>query len=150
MSIVRADRAPRFDLNGARFTVFAGPSNGSQQICAWRLTLAAGQHRSAAPARPRRGVHGAVRAGPDHAGRRGAGAGDSAVVPAGEPIAVANPGDRPAELYVSIQAGFTRRGPGRADHPALGSTEAGVGEFEPAQLLEAGRDRGPAPALDPG
>jgi mannose-6-phosphate isomerase-like protein (cupin superfamily) len=35
------------------------------------------------------------------------GAGDSVVVPAGEPIAAHNPGAEPAEVYVSVVAGFT-------------------------------------------
>ena len=111
MSIVRAARAPRFELNGARFTVFAGPSNGSQQICAWRLTLPAGLE-SVAHSLDRDEVFtvlaGRARITPDGDVLE---AGDSTVVPAGRPIAVANPGDQPAELYVSIQAGFTAQGP---------------------------------------
>ena len=111
MSIVRADRAPRFALNGAQFTVFAGPSNGSRQICAWRLTLPPGS--TGAPHRLDRDevftvLSGQARITPDG---EVLASGDSAVVPAGEPIAVSNPGDRPAELYVSIQAGFTAEGP---------------------------------------
>jgi len=35
------------------------------------------------------------------------GPGDAAVVPAGTPIFVTNPGDEPAEAYVAIGAGFT-------------------------------------------
>ena len=35
------------------------------------------------------------------------GPGDAAVVPAGDPIAVANPGTGPAEVYVALPAGFT-------------------------------------------
>jgi mannose-6-phosphate isomerase-like protein (cupin superfamily) len=106
MSIVRADRAPRFELNGAQFTVFAGPSNGSHEVCAWRLTLPVGIDSQ--PHRLNRDevftvLSGQARVTPGGEVLR---AGDSTVVPAGQPIAVANPGDQPAELYVSIQAGF--------------------------------------------
>ena len=100
MSIVRADRAPRFDLNGAHFTVFAGPSNGSQQICAWLLTLPPGS-TGAAHRLDRDEVFtvlsGRARITPDGEVLE---SGDSAVIPAGDPIAVSNPGDQPAELYV--------------------------------------------------
>ena len=87
MSIVRAADAPRFELDGSKFTVFAGPSNGSQQVCAWRLTVPAG-HESMPHSIDRDEVFmvlsGQLRVTPDGAVL---GAGDSVVVPAGEPIA---------------------------------------------------------------
>jgi mannose-6-phosphate isomerase-like protein (cupin superfamily) len=45
-------------------------------------------------------------------------AGDTAVVPAGVPIQVANPGSEPARVVVSIQAGFTASA---ADGTAIGT-----------------------------
>ena len=107
MSIVRAADAPRFELNGARFTVFAGPSNGSRQVCSWRLSVPAGLESM--PHTIDRDevfmvLSGQVRLSPDG---ELLGPGDSAVVPAGAPIAVGNPGTEPAEVYVALPAGFT-------------------------------------------
>ncbi len=118
MSIVRAADAPRFELDGSRFTVFAGPSNGSAQVCAWRLTVAAG-HESMPHSIDRDEVFmvlsGRLRVTP---GGEVLGAGDSVVVPAGSPIAAHNPGDEPAEVYVTVPAGFTAY---RADGTLFGT-----------------------------
>ncbi|GAA2590867.1 cupin domain-containing protein [Dactylosporangium fulvum] len=107
MSIVRAADAPRFELGDARFTVFAGPSNGSRQVCAWRLTVPAGLESNAHTV-DRDEVFvvlsGQVRITP---GGDLLGPGDSTVVPAGAPISVGNPGAEAAEVYVALQAGFT-------------------------------------------
>jgi mannose-6-phosphate isomerase-like protein (cupin superfamily) len=107
MTIIRAAEAPRFALDGAEFTVFSGPSNGSQQICTWRLTIPAG--KESMPHTLDRDEVFMVLSGRLRLGAGGAelGPGDSAVVPAGQPIAATNPGDEPAEVYVAIQAGFT-------------------------------------------
>jgi mannose-6-phosphate isomerase-like protein (cupin superfamily) len=107
MSIVRAADAPRFELNGTRFTVFSGPSNGSQQVCSWRLSVPAGS--ASMPHTIDRDEVFMVLSGQIRLGNDGdlLGPGDSAVVPAGDVIAVANPGAEPAEVYVALQAGFT-------------------------------------------
>ncbi|GAB3824379.1 cupin domain-containing protein [Dactylosporangium cerinum] len=118
MSIVRAADAPRFELDGSQFTVFAGPSNGSRQVCAWRLTVAAG-HESMPHSIDRDEVFmvlsGQLRVTP---GGEVLGAGDSVVVPAGEPIEVHNPGAGPAEVHVTVPAGFTAY---RADGSVFGT-----------------------------
>jgi mannose-6-phosphate isomerase-like protein (cupin superfamily) len=107
MSIVRAAGAPRFEFNGLAFTVFAGPSNGSRQLCTWRLTVPAG-HTSMPHTLDRDEVFmihsGEVRLTPGGAVLR---VGDGGVIPAGGLIAVENPGAEPAEVYVAVPAGFT-------------------------------------------
>jgi mannose-6-phosphate isomerase-like protein (cupin superfamily) len=107
MTIIRAAEAPRFAMDGSEFVVFSGPSNGSRQICTWRLTVPPG-HESMPHTLDRDEVFvvlsGSLRLSPDGPVL---GPGDSAVVPAGAPIAAANPAGEPAEVYVAIQAGFT-------------------------------------------
>lgn len=107
MSIVRAADAPRFELGGARFTVYAGPSNGTAEICAWRLTVPPGT-RSVPHTIDRDEVF-IVAAGGIHLtpGGEVLGPGDSAVVPAGEKIELGNPTAEPAEVYVALRAGLT-------------------------------------------
>jgi mannose-6-phosphate isomerase-like protein (cupin superfamily) len=107
MSIVRAADAPRFELGGTRFTVHAGPSNGSKEICTWRISVPAGS-QSMPHTLDRDEVFvvlsGTIRITPGGEALTG---GDSAVVPAGGRIELGNPGDEPAEVQVAIQAGFS-------------------------------------------
>ncbi|GAA4262325.1 cupin domain-containing protein [Dactylosporangium darangshiense] len=107
MSIVRAADAPRFELNGAQFVVYAGPSHGSKEICTWRLTVPGGS-QSIPHTLDRDEVFvvlsGAIRITPDGEVLTG---GDSAVVPAGERIELGNPSDEPAEVQVALKAGVT-------------------------------------------
>lgn len=108
MPIIRAAEAPQFQLPGAQFTGLASPSRGSADICTWRLRLDAGQRNDAPHTLDRDEifmvVSGTVQITPD--GEK-LGAGDAAVVPAGEPIQVRNLGETEAELYIAIAAGFT-------------------------------------------
>jgi mannose-6-phosphate isomerase-like protein (cupin superfamily) len=107
MSIVRAADAPRFELNGAQFTVYAGPSHGSKEICTWKLTVPAGT-RSMPHTIDRDEVFvvlsGAVRITPEGELLT---SGDSAVVPAGERIELTNSAEGPAEIQVALKAGVT-------------------------------------------
>ena len=48
MHVIPAAEAPRFQLPGVEFTVFASPSLGSAGLCAWRLTVDVG-HGGDAP-----------------------------------------------------------------------------------------------------
>lgn len=107
MSIVRAAEAPRFEFGGTRFVVHAGPSNGSQEICSWRLTVPAGTQSM--PHTIDRDELFVVLAGGIHLTPGGPvlGPGDSAVVPAGERIEIGNPTGEPAEVQVALRAGFT-------------------------------------------
>jgi quercetin dioxygenase-like cupin family protein len=107
MHVVRATEAPTFEIPGIRFTALASPTLGSSQTCVWRLTVDAGVASD-----PHTLDHdevfvvldGRVRLSPGSAELT---AGDAAVVPAGEPIALANTGDGTASLQVAIRAGFT-------------------------------------------
>jgi len=108
MTILRATEAPTFELPGVTFTGFAAPSRGSADVCTWRITVAAGHTSDQAHRLDRDEIFmvtaGAVRVTP---GGDVLTAGDSLVVPAGEPIEVENPGAEPAEVYIAIAAGFT-------------------------------------------
>jgi mannose-6-phosphate isomerase-like protein (cupin superfamily) len=108
MHVTLAADAPRFELNGAKFTGYAAPSRGSAGLCTWRLTLPPGHGGDAAHTLDRDEVFmvlsGTVQLAPD--GQK-LGPGDAAVVPAGEPIAPVNLGEGDAELIVAITAGFT-------------------------------------------
>lgn len=108
MTIIRADKAPRFELPGVEFTVMAAPSLGSDRVCAWKLTVSPG-HDTPEPhtidaTEIFMVVAGSVRVTP---GGESVHPGDSVVVQAGDPIQLANTGDGPAEVYVAIAAGFT-------------------------------------------
>jgi mannose-6-phosphate isomerase-like protein (cupin superfamily) len=108
MHVIHEAEAPRFQLPGVEFTVFASPSLGSAGLCAWRLTVDVG-HGGDAPRTLDRDeiftvLSGSVQFGPD--GDK-LGPGDSVVVPAGEPISLTNLGEDKAELIVVITAGFT-------------------------------------------
>jgi mannose-6-phosphate isomerase-like protein (cupin superfamily) len=108
MSIIRAAEAPRFDLPGVQFTGLASPSRGSEGLCTWRLKVEVGLRNDAPHTLDRDEifmvVSGTVQLTPD--GEK-LGAGDAAVVPAGEAIQIRNLGETEAELYVAITAGFT-------------------------------------------
>ena len=108
----RAADAPRHQLPGVQFTVMASPSLGSSGLCTWKLTLDPGVRGDNTHTIDHDEVFmvlsGSVRVTPDgdelHAG-------DAAIVPAGQPIAVSNLGDTPAEVHVAITAGFSAKGP---------------------------------------
>jgi mannose-6-phosphate isomerase-like protein (cupin superfamily) len=107
MTITRAAEAPRFQLGDTTFTVFSGPSNGTDEICSWRLTVPAGQQSM--PHTLDRDEVFVVLSGAIHLvpGGEVLAPGDSAVVKAGGRIEIGNPGDEPAEVHVALQAGFT-------------------------------------------
>ncbi len=107
-TILRAADAPRFDIPGVTFVGMASPTRGTAQLCTWKIVVAPG-HRSDTPHTLDRDevfmvLTGSVRTAGDGPVL---GPGDALVVPAGEPIALSNPGDAPAEVMVAIPAGFT-------------------------------------------
>jgi quercetin dioxygenase-like cupin family protein len=107
MTVVRASECPTFELPGVRFSAYAAPSRGSRELCTWRITVAPGNH--GAPHTLDRDetflvLSGRLRFTPDG---DELGAGDVAIVPAGEPIEVVNPGPGDAVAYVAVAAGFT-------------------------------------------
>ena len=108
MTIVRAAEAPTFELPGVTFTALAAPSRGSADVCTWRISVAPGL-RSDQSHRIDRDEIFMVTSGEltiTPGGER-LHAGDAVVVPAGQPIALENPTDEPAEAYIAIQAHFT-------------------------------------------
>ena len=111
MCTIRAAEAPKFDLPGIEFTGLAAPSRGSGQLCTWLITVAPGLDSPQAHTLDRDEVFmvvsGAVRLHPDADPLR---AGDAAVVPAGSPIRLSNPGDVPAAAYVAVLADFHAAG----------------------------------------
>jgi mannose-6-phosphate isomerase-like protein (cupin superfamily) len=108
MHVIHAADAQVFDLPGITFTALAAPSRGSDELCAWLLTVEPGLESPEPHTLDRDEVflvvEGEVRLGPSAAiARRG----DVVVVPAGEPIQLANPGAAPARVHVAIRAGFS-------------------------------------------
>ena len=107
MAVVRAAQSPTFELPGVRFSAYAAPSRGCQELCTWQITVEPGHE--APPHTIDRDetflvLSGRLRFTPDGAEL---GPGDVAIVPAGEPIALTNPGPDEATAYVAIAAGFT-------------------------------------------
>lgn len=119
MHVLRGDAAPVFDLPGVTFTALAAPSRGSAELCAWRITVEPGLDSPEPHTLDRDEVflvvEGAIRLRPDGPL---VGAGDAAVVPAGEPIQLANPGPEPARVHVAVTAGFSASA---ADGTAIGT-----------------------------
>jgi mannose-6-phosphate isomerase-like protein (cupin superfamily) len=106
MSIIRADQAPTFELPGVKFTAYAAPSRGSAELCTWQITVAPDQEPTAHTLDRDETflvLEGRLRVTPDG---EDLGPGDVALAPAGETIAVLNPGPVPARAYVAIGAGF--------------------------------------------
>jgi mannose-6-phosphate isomerase-like protein (cupin superfamily) len=108
MTVIRYAEAPRFELPGVHFVGLAAPSRGSADLCTWRITVAAGLMSPQSHSIDRDEVFmvtaGQLRLAP---GGPVLCAGDAAVVPAGSPIQLENPGAEPAEAFVAIRAGFT-------------------------------------------
>ncbi|MGN6679758.1 MAG: cupin domain-containing protein [Streptosporangiaceae bacterium] len=110
MHIITAGSAPRFDLPGVEFTGYAAPSRGCDNLCAWQITVAPGLISQQAHTLDHDEVFlvtsGVMSLSPEgqHLTE-----GDCAIVPAGSPILLSNPGDRPATAHVLIRAGFTAK-----------------------------------------
>lgn len=116
-TILRAAQAPRFELPGVTFTGLAAPSRGSGQVCLWRISVAPQLVPDQAHTLDHDEVF-LVLSGRLAVGGEVLEAGDVAVVPAGEPIALGNPDDEPAEVAVAITPGFTAK---MADGTVIGT-----------------------------
>jgi mannose-6-phosphate isomerase-like protein (cupin superfamily) len=107
MHVVSATDAPRFRLPGVEFTGLAAPSRGSGEVCTWRITVAAGLRSPQSHTLDRDEVFmvtaGTIQLAVDAAPLS---PGDTAIVPAGTPIQLINPGAEPAEAYVVVRVGF--------------------------------------------
>ncbi|HET6153750.1 MAG TPA: cupin domain-containing protein [Marmoricola sp.] len=119
MHVIRAAGAESFDLPGVTFTALAAPSRGSAQLCAWLITVEPGLESPEAHWLDHDEIFlvvaGEIRLAP---GGDVAAAGDVVVVPAGEPIQLANPGAVPARVHVAVSAGFSAA---LADGTAIGT-----------------------------
>jgi mannose-6-phosphate isomerase-like protein (cupin superfamily) len=108
MHVITAEQAPRFHLPGVEFAGLAAPSRGSADVCTWRITVDPGLESPQSHRLDRDEVFmvvsGGIRLDPDGALL---GPGDAAVVPAGTPIQLSNPGDEPAVVHVVVPAGVT-------------------------------------------
>ena len=105
-TILRAADAPRFEIPGVTFVGMASPSRGSAHVCTWKIVVAANHESGAAHTLNRDEVF-MVLSGSIGVSGEVLGPGDALVVPAGDEIALSNPGDVPAEAMVAIPAGFT-------------------------------------------
>jgi mannose-6-phosphate isomerase-like protein (cupin superfamily) len=107
MPVIRAADSATFDLPGVRFSAYAAPSRGCQDLCTWQITVAP-SHDPALHTLDRDEtflvLSGRLRVTPDGELLE---VGDVAIVPAGEPISLVNPGPEDAVAYVAIAAGFT-------------------------------------------
>jgi mannose-6-phosphate isomerase-like protein (cupin superfamily) len=101
MPILRSETAPQFELPGLTVKGLAAPSRGARETSVWRLHLAAGT--AGAPHTMTReeifvavsGRATAVVGGETHS----LGAGDTLIVPAGQPFSLTNPG---SEEFVAL------------------------------------------------
>ncbi|QIS16024.1 cupin domain-containing protein [Nocardia arthritidis] len=115
MHVIQAEETPKFEVPGIEFTGMAAPSRGSKELCTWRITVA--PHRASDdPHVLDRDEIFMLTSGRLEISGRVVRAGDTVVIPAGEPITVANPNDEPAEAFVAIAAGFAAK---MADGPAV-------------------------------
>ena len=108
MPLITAARAPVFEFDGVEFTGYAAPSRGSGELCAWRISVEAGHASDQAHTLDADEVFlvtsGTITLSPSGPRLR---AGDCMIVPAGQPIQLANPGAEVATAHVLIRAGFS-------------------------------------------
>lgn len=108
ITLIRSEDAPRFDIGGVEFLAGAAPSRASSQLCTWTILVAPGHDSPQAHTLDRDEVftvlEGTIRLAADG---QLLDPGDTAVVPAGEPIRLSNPSGHPARVQVAITAGFT-------------------------------------------
>jgi mannose-6-phosphate isomerase-like protein (cupin superfamily) len=108
MPIHRSADAVEHRMHGTVFQAFASPSNGSAELCAWRIRIAPGT--TGVPHRVGRDEVLMISAGSLSVSLDGVEdrveAGDVLVVPSGAEFRADNHGDVPAEAWVTTSAGF--------------------------------------------
>ena len=108
MFVTRGADAPTFDLPGVRFTPLAAPTLGSADVCVWRLDVDPGLESPEAHVLDQDEIFVVVAGSISlSVGGMRLTAGDAAIIPAGEPIQLSNPGSEPATVHVAIRSGFT-------------------------------------------
>jgi quercetin dioxygenase-like cupin family protein len=112
MSVLHPADAIVHELHGARFSSYAAPARGSQELCAWRLDVAPGTQ--GVPHVVSREEVLLVLAGTLHvtvgtgagAAAEASGPGDVIVVPPGASLRIDNPGDEQATAWVTTSVGL--------------------------------------------
>jgi quercetin dioxygenase-like cupin family protein len=108
MPIVHATDAAVHELHGSRFTSYAAPARGSQELCAWLLEVPAGSHGAAHTVTREEilfTLRGALRVMLDDQPGELA-PGDMLLVPAGSSVRVDNTSSESASAWVTTSVGF--------------------------------------------
>ncbi|MFI1497188.1 cupin domain-containing protein [Streptomyces platensis] len=111
MPFLRGDEAAVYEIHGTRFTSYVRTDTGSRDLAAWRGEVPAG---TVAPAHEISHeevfyvLSGRLRLSIDGE-TADLGPGDAAVAPAGSVLAVANPGDEPAQMWVTTRIGLSAK-----------------------------------------
>ncbi|WP_405409964.1 cupin domain-containing protein [Streptomyces decoyicus] len=109
MPFIRSHEAVVHEIHGARFRSYIRPATGSRDLAAWTCEVPAATVPPAhvisqeetfyvLSGRLRFSIDGEIAE---------LGPGDAAVAPAGSALAVANPADEPAQMWVTTRAGLT-------------------------------------------
>ncbi|MFI7010985.1 cupin domain-containing protein [Streptomyces sp. NPDC050145] len=108
MPVVRASEAVVHDMHGVRFVSYATTDSGSKELAAWRGEIPAGTKATPHTVTREEILHllsGSLRLtldGTAHALT----AGDTAIVNAGSELALENPADSPASVWVTTSVGL--------------------------------------------
>jgi len=106
--VIRADQAAAHQMHGTRFTAYASPERGSQELCAWHIEIPG--RTNGVPHHVSREevlyvLSGTIQATVDGRAELAA-AGDVILVPAGARFGVDNLADGPATAWVTTTVGF--------------------------------------------
>ncbi len=108
MPVIRSADAVVHEMHGTRFTSYAAPARGSQELCAWRIDVPPGSIGVAHTITREEIVFvlsGAMELALDEATYT-VPAGDAAVLPAGATVRVDNAGDEPVTAWVTTSIGL--------------------------------------------
>jgi quercetin dioxygenase-like cupin family protein len=108
MPVIRSVDAVVHEMHGTRFTSYAAPARGSQELCAWRIDVPPGSTGVAHTITREEIVFvlsGAMEVTLDEAAST-VPAGDVAVLPAGATVRVDNTSDEPVTAWVTTSIGL--------------------------------------------
>jgi len=108
MPVIRSVDAVVHEMHGTRFTSYAVPARGSQELCAWRIDVPPGSTGVAHTITREEIVFvlsGAMEVTLDEAAST-VPAGDVAVLPAGATVRVDNTSDEPVTAWVTTSIGL--------------------------------------------
>ncbi|MFI0240726.1 cupin domain-containing protein [Streptomyces sp. NPDC016845] len=108
MPVIRAAEAVVHELHGTRFVSYARPATGSEELAAWRGEIPAGTKAPAHTVTREEILHlltGSLRLTIDGTAHTLT-AGDAAIVNAGATLAVENPADATATMWVTASVGL--------------------------------------------